>query len=206
MKSQKAGTNKIKKGGFMTEIMKYHGKSRKTGEWVTGVPIRHGDEIMIFPAQMDESETIYDLWQRIEYCLPETIGQFTGKLDKSKAELYDGDIIKLEFSRNGKKEKATFLIGWEKRIGAFMLYGEKNSVPFPDDGERQEGIERIGNIHDNPAMVSLNVREEYCDRKGIITYAARTGGIQAEPQNTADRNGSKIGRRSANGGKARAGV
>ncbi len=42
-------------------------------------------------------------------------------------------------------------------------------------------IELVGNIYEDSTMLRINVIEGYFKRKGIKTYAARTGGIKAKP-------------------------
>lgn len=79
----------------------------------------------------------------------ETVGQFTGLLDKNGKEIYEGDII---------------LLGKNKTHTAQIVYREDSLRIDSVDGYfigyldyiRQCGIdycEIIGNIHDNPVMV-----------------------------------------------------
>lgn len=184
----------------MCEILKYRGKNRRTGEWVTGIPIRHDDEIILLPAFMDETDTLFDLWQGIEYCLTETIGQFTGRKDNGKTELYEGDIVKCEVMKNGRKERSNFVIVWENEIAGFMLLGDKYRLPFPNRFEFQNTMELIGNIYDNENALGMIVKQAYFDRKSMKPCDTCAEGNQADLQSNINRNG-RIGERRNRKGK-----
>lgn len=73
-----------------------------------------------------------------------TIGQYTGLKDKNEKEIYEGDIVKIEYIQT-TIEKAVI-----KYKGA-SFYGST----FADDWELDEyyEIEVIGNIYDNPELL-----------------------------------------------------
>lgn len=122
----------------MREI-KFRGKRLDNGEWVLGdlhlnTPYPHIHFGFGNRAKID----------------PDTIGQFTGLLDKNGKEIYEGDII-IEKLRRARKD------------------GERLVICFDDfeyDGKNANGattslsllveyhtIEVIGNIHDNPELL-----------------------------------------------------
>lgn len=87
---------------------------------------------------------------------PETVGQFTGLLDKARKEIYEGDIVKAVFiggyssgySRDWHIETVRYL---NHRAGFYPmtdceLWRER------DDGNTSS-IEVIGNIHENPELI-----------------------------------------------------
>ena len=76
---------------------------------------------------------------------PETVGQFTGLLDKNGKKIFEGDIV--------KRNSVSMLVVWNEACAMF-------EVEYIMDGERycntlfgHEILEVIGNIHDNPELL-----------------------------------------------------
>lgn len=135
----------------MTEnkrIIKFRGRRVDNLEWLYGAGIVIiGDDYAAVPQTKNVTSRDY----QIALCkvVPETVGEFTGLLDKNKKEIYEGDIDKegnlITFERGCfwlyKKERVSILQG--SPAGCYPLYRI--------DTERF--IEVIGNFYENPELI-----------------------------------------------------
>lgn len=97
--------------------------------------------------------------------LPETVGQFTGLLDKNGKEIYEGDILRGdEYPYNCDGVDNYFVeIVWADNVCGFYRIIHKNSNSTVRgishgnwnelDEEDIKSFEVIGNIHDNPELL-----------------------------------------------------
>jgi uncharacterized phage protein (TIGR01671 family) len=151
----------------MREI-EFRGKSKKSKQWVYGVPIKVGLSNCVVMCSSGNSlvnNLLTNPPQSIEWVeirknevIPETVGQYTGLKDKNGIEIYEGDIIDIHQTVNGCN---LFEIVWDKtrwnaRYGVPMvkprLY-EYNFNNLLDVDAFEKEIEVVGNIHDNPELI-----------------------------------------------------
>ena len=79
----------------------------------------------------------------------ETVGQFTGLTDKNGSEIFEGDIIALEYTGINKGVSGRGVVGFKN--GRFGIVWGRDFVSL--DGFHNTTFEVIGNIHDNPELL-----------------------------------------------------
>jgi hypothetical protein len=89
--------------------------------------------------------------------IPQTVGQFTGVLDRNKNKIFEGDIIKISNDYDTSESKHEVKYFADDNYPAFDIHPgidvDSNCLShltMSDD----EGIEIIGNIHDNPERLN----------------------------------------------------
>ena len=135
------------------------GKRTDNGEWVCGyytkaryflnkkeMHIIFEPDVEVFP---------HCEFTGYEEVLPETVGQYTGLTDKNGVRIFEGDICRFKRFNDiyiGKivfnVKTASFVMWYQSIVGA---YGEKATHKMLLSV--CDGIEVIGNIHDNPELL-----------------------------------------------------
>ena len=140
----------------MREIL-FRGKRIDTGEWVYGVPLI-GLTFGVFMVWI-ESEAKRGRWElslrdvvRQAEVIPETVGQYTGLKDKKGKDIFEGDIA------NHKDYECFGKVVFSDDELAFVFLvvtGSNNKGPTTEFEwlyEYADGLEVIGNVHDNPEV------------------------------------------------------
>ena len=146
----------------MREIL-FKGKRADNGEWAEGAFSKYNwdfwgereekPQIIIF----SDNEDIDGLWCDV---LPETVGQYTGLTDKNGRKIFEGDIVHaVHKSDYAGTKPIDYGIGIVKYYASYYgnasymidIIGETGSRAFSAGIE--EGVEIIGNIHDNPELL-----------------------------------------------------
>jgi len=118
----------------MKEI-KFRGKRVEDNEWIFGY----------YVLTHDSHRIIYEDYEGLYYeeeVIPESVGQYTGLIDKKYREIYEGDLVKVEW-------RYVSDIGTVKYIrSGFFVSGMKRPMSIPL-GSISATCEIIGNIYEN---------------------------------------------------------
>jgi uncharacterized phage protein (TIGR01671 family) len=110
---------------------------KQAGDWVYGNFLDH----------WKDGACILEKGACIGVCVdPETVGEFTGLLDKNGVKIFEGDIIELDIGKYGKIRGP---IKWSEKECAFMAITKHNSPhSLAHVNENPEAVEVLGNIQD----------------------------------------------------------
>lgn len=129
----------------MREIL-FRGKRDENDEWVFGDLIHEPWASCIQVTEQVIENNNIDIFKRTKYSVhKETVGQYTGLLDKNIERIFDGDILKLD------GEDGFFVLEFQDDTARFVMSGDSMVVDF--DNFRSYEVEVIGNIHDNPELL-----------------------------------------------------
>jgi uncharacterized phage protein (TIGR01671 family) len=133
----------------MDRTIKFRGKSIYDDKWLLGSLIKiEEDRYAVIPNLNDiERGKIIGLYE----VYSETVGQFTGLLDKNGKEIYEGDILHtITFGFNPEEYTAIILY----RNCSFQLSNGRNLFYFgQSDLTKMDDTIVIGNIYDNPDLI-----------------------------------------------------
>lgn len=129
----------------MREIL-FRGKCELSGLWNTGSLVKYKDDYG------NEEYHIVQTDKGYVVVIPETVGQFTGLTDKNGKRIFEGDRVRVPMHKVG--ETPNYMTGFVEWInGAFSVTWDDTQFGRHFVGYL-ENIEIIGNIHDNPEMLS----------------------------------------------------
>ena len=146
-------------------VIKFRAKCLDNGEWVCGgsslisddfCVIQKGTEFYCETRVYSRTERFFQMQGFV--CDKNTLGQFTGLLDKNGKEIYEGDIIGCH------NPNIKHLIFYNEKQGRFMaaLNGDIENdfigVCGLDDSRWTGSKKVIGNIHDNPELLKGGIK------------------------------------------------
>jgi len=149
----------------MREIL-FRGKRVDNGELVEGYLLksqRVSGSIFIVTTGLDPDNLLSclnksrgdaELWS-VYQVDPTTIGQYTGLKDKNGKRIFEGDIVRYyERQLGGADAPVIQSVGYEEGGFCVRYYFLNNWLRNAVNGNIQlEGIEVIGNIHNNPELI-----------------------------------------------------
>lgn len=112
----------------------FRGKRADNGKWIYGDLCR-GEGNKDF-AISTNSIGLFEV-------IPETIGQFTGLLDKKGTKIFEGDILQSELD-------IVYRVIWDNINGRYLGKTDMESIIYVG---REPKSTVIGNIHDNPEFL-----------------------------------------------------
>lgn len=93
--------------------------------------------------------------------VPETVGQYTGLVDKNGKKIFEGDIIAHFINWFGKRFNGA--VRYESKIACWVcdfVVNNKTESAYLADWVCGNGAEVIGNSHDNPELVGISDKLE----------------------------------------------
>lgn len=129
----------------MKREIKFRGQRVDNGEWVIGnlVTSEFIEYTRVVPP---DKYTDNDDW----IVAPDTVGQFTGLLDKNGKEIYEGDIVLSKLKRARKYDEILQICFDNSEYCGKNEHGSSTSLSLL---ENYHTVEVIGNIHDNPELL-----------------------------------------------------
>lgn len=138
----------------MNREIEFRGKRLDNGEWICG-DLMHDNHGGCYIYPLDSLGLFAE-----NKVANDTIGQFTGLVDKKGVKIYEGDIVKHPYidpifrdlvepkDGDGVTSEVVF------HDGAFCVKYDINDFIYLDSFTRHGYVEVIGNIHDNPELLS----------------------------------------------------
>lgn len=131
-------------------IIKFRGKIKVTGKWIYGdIMHLYGDALIQTDISDNEKRGTIG-WD----VFPESIGQFTGIVDRNGVEIYEGDIIQTYDSSGNPILHEVYYLESEARFATKLIgYENLNEGSLTQKWINELDFEVIGNIFDNSELL-----------------------------------------------------
>lgn len=125
----------------MKRIIKFRGKDIKTGDFVFGdLETRPREDFMVIHQYNEDGS-----YRNQVKVFPETVGQFTGFLDKNGREIYEGDLFSLDGTM--------IMVVYEPENGYYCLrMSDSEHWMLPLDRRFTEYYEVISDVYSHPEL------------------------------------------------------
>lgn len=127
--------------------VKFRGKRMDNDAWVYGYLIGE-DAIVGEIVDWDSEYFCTEFWYKVD---PETVGQYTGLKDNNGRKIYKGDIVRWSYSDGALPH----WIEWSDINAGFAIVSDSEGHRMYEfDMSDLHEAELIGNIYDNPEIIS----------------------------------------------------
>lgn len=136
---------------IMNREIKFRAKDVQTGDWRYGYLVLHETQdhgvIIVHGDKEYHDENLYYEWD-ID---PKTAGQYIGKKDKNKKEIYEKDVLKMVLFDHRLDEDPVIIghVEWDHECTGFYMIDTNNKNWF----EIGSNTEIIGNKFENPGLL-----------------------------------------------------
>ena len=121
--------------------IKFRAQDIASNKWLYGDLRHHKDDVCIFEQGGTKGEQVKR----------DTVGQFTGLRDINGKDIYEGDILDVNYADEESYLEVRFVRG----VFAFLWNGDLDDE-FPCNAPTHEWAKVIGNIYDDPKLLKQN--------------------------------------------------
>ncbi|WMI81920.1 YopX family protein [Anaerotignum sp. MB30-C6] len=128
----------------MREIL-FRGKRKDNGEWVEGLPSYNCFDLA---GEITDIEVFDGVCSDFVEVIPESVGQFTGRVAEEEKKIFEGDkCILTTFNYNGHDYQHEVVV--EYSGGAFYFVNDEKEfcMCVAEVGDTESDVVIIGNIH-----------------------------------------------------------
>ena len=118
--------------------IKFRAQDVASNKWLYGDLRHHKDDVCIFEQGGTKGEQVKR----------DTVGQFTGLRDINGKDIYEGDILDVNYADEESYLEVRFVRG----VFAFLWDGDLDDE-FPCNAPTHEWAKVIGNIYDDPKLL-----------------------------------------------------